>query len=436
MLLRLFNKYLVIFCLAAVVSTAARAELVIEITQGAEHATPLAVVPFANRSTQALEDDIHQIIADDLRRSGEFEPLSVARMLSLPSVAEEVYYRDWKLLGQNYVLIGDIQFSELEQSYTVRYELFDVHQQVRVLGEKLSAGPGRLRDLGHHISDAVYETITGTRGIFSTQIAYVTLEVLPTGVSEYRLQLSDADGKRARTLLKSVEPILSLAWSPDASNIAYVSFESGRPRIYIQNIVDGTRKIISDYPGLNGAPSWSPDGKYLAMTLSKDGNAEIYRYEMATKKLERLTNHYRIDTEASWSPKGNTIVFTSDRSGGPQIYWMGVDGQDQQRLTFEGKYNARPRYGEDAKTLFYVHQSDSGFNIAKMDLETGVQTIMTETPLDESPSLSPNGRMLIYGTQRGRKGVLAVVSLDGQTKYFLPSVTGDVREPAWSPFRQ
>ncbi len=418
------------------VSRVSVAELMIEITQGADSAIPIAIVPFTNKSAGAIPENIHKIISGDLQRSGEFEPLPTNRMLSLPSSAKTVYYRDWRLLKQNYLLIGNVEYSKYTQRYKIQYELFDVNQQKRIIGEEVSGGEKSLRDLSHHISDAIYEAITGVRGAFSTKIAYITLQnsAAAKGNLEYRLQIADADGRRSFTLLKTSEPIISPAWSPDGKQLAYVSFESGRSAIYTQVIKSGKRTLVSSLKGINSAPAWSPDGKRLAMTLSKDGNTEIYRLDLATKKLERYTRHYAIDTEASWSPDGHSVVFTSDRSGTPQVYRMNIYDLEPERLTFEGRYNARPRFSDDGESIFFVHQSNGAFNIATMNLKTGNQITLTETPLDESPSLAPNDRMLIYSTQRGRKGVLAVVSVDGRSKYFLPSAFGDVREPAWSPF--
>lgn len=409
-------------------------ELTIEITQGSDKAISLAVVPFKNNSISAIPEDVSKIVKEDLQRSGEFDALPVERMLSLPTQAKEVFYRDWKLLGQSYLIVGEIEYSDLDKKYKVRYELFDVNTEQRLIGEVLTGTESSLRDLAHRISDAVYKKLTGVRGVFSTRIAYVTLERSSKGDTDYRLQIADADGRRSRVLLKTSEPVLSPAWSPNGEKIAYVSFETGRPAVYVQTIATGSRLKVSSFKGLNSAPAWSPDGSTLALTLSKDGNAEIYLMDLQTSVLKKLTNHFSIDTEASWSPDGRQMVFTSDRSGSPQVYRMALSDLRPSRLTFDGRYNARPRFSDDGKRVYFVHQKGGVFNIAALDLKDGSQRILTETPLDESPSIAPNGRMLIYGTQRGQNGVLAVVAVDGQAKYFLPSRFGDVREPAWSPF--
>lgn len=428
------SKLVLLWASMFLVAIQASAELMIEITKGSDTALPIAVVPFTNKGGVPIPFDVAKIVANDLQRSGDFDTLPTSRMLSLPDTLEQIHYRDWRLLGQNYVLVGQITFSEYAKKYEVRYELVDVYSQKRLLGEVISAGKKGLRKLAHHISDAVYEGITGVKGAFSTKIAYITLKQLTKNKREYRLQVADADGQNSYTLFKSREPMLSSAWSNDGKQLAYVSFDSGRPAIYISNVKTGKQRKVTGFKGLNSAPMWSPDDASLVMTLSKDGNAELYRYNLASKKVERLTNHYGIDTEASWSPDGKELVFTSDRSGSPQIYRMNLNDRTPERLTFEGRYNARPHFSLDGKTLYFVHQVSGDFHIASIDMESGEKRILTSTPLDESPSLAPNGRMIIYATRRDNKGVLAVVSVDGGSKYFLPSTHGEVREPAWSPF--
>lgn len=409
----------------------ASAELLIRITEGADSAIPLAVVPFSESgAVPSGEDNVSRIVRDDLTMSGEFRSLPPEKMLSLPSKGDEVFFRDWKMLGQRYVLVG--QLSREGDKLNARYELFDVNQQSRVLGETASAPVGSVRSLAHHISDKVYEAITGVPGAFSTKLAYVTLENRG-GESLYKLQVSDVDGKRARVRLDSKEPILSPAWSPDGKRLAYVSFETDKPAVYIHELASGKRTRIADYPGLNSAPAWSPDGKSLLLTLSKDGNAEIYKMDIATRNLKRLTNHWAIDTEATWDHRGRGFFFTSDRSGGPQVYYMESESAEPRRITFGSRYNARPRPGKDGKYVYYVHQRDKAFHIARTNLETGEETVLTRTRLDESPSVSPNGRMLIYATQQAGQSVLTAISVDGGSNYTLPASEGDVREPDWSP---
>ncbi|WP_417544390.1 Tol-Pal system beta propeller repeat protein TolB [Marinobacter sp.] len=413
-----------------VVATSAQAELLIRVTEGADSAIPVSVVPFAENGSMPAGDKVSGIVQADLAMSGEFRPLPPQKMLSLPSKRADVYFRDWRLLGQRYVLVGEL--TRNGDRVEARYELFDVNREERILGEAAAAPASNMRSLAHHISDKVYEAITGVPGAFSTKLAYVTLD-RANGNARYRLQVSDIDGKRARIRLESKEPILSPAWSPDGKKLAYVSFETGKPVIFVHELGSGERKKVADFPGLNSAPAWSADGQSLLMTLSKDGNAEIYQMNLQSRKVTKLTNHWAIDTEATWDSSGEGIFFTSDRSGGPQIYYMAKPGAEPRRITFGSRYNARPRPDASGNYVYYVHQRDRAFTIARTNLKNDEETVLTRTESDESPSVSPNGRMLIYATKQSGESVLTVISADGGAAYSLPASEGDVRDPAWGP---
>ncbi|KZY36723.1 MULTISPECIES: Tol-Pal system beta propeller repeat protein TolB [unclassified Oleiphilus] len=431
-------KKFLILILTAFVSAAVNAELVIEIEVGSASAQPIAIVPFANKNASPLPEDVSKIIANNLQRSGDFDTLPTSRMLGLPERFDQVHFRDWRRLGQSYIVVGSVTHQNGSKQVIVDYELVDIFTQKSLISERVKASPTSLRKTAHYISDRVYQQITGVQGVFSTKIAYITVKELTNKQRQYRLNVADADGKGAYTLFTSREPMLSPSWSNDGQHLTYVSYDSGRPAIYIQHVISGNQRKVTSFKGLNDSPMWSPDDSSLVMTLSKDGNAELYSYDLARDRTERLTFDSGIDTEASWSQDGKSVVFTSDRGGSPQVYRMSLRDRIPERLSFVGKYNTRPRYSRDGNSIFYVHKStepgDQGFHIAEIDIETGDQRILTSTSLDESPSVSPNGRMIIYSTLRGGSKVLAVVSVDGGAKYFLPSNKGDVLEPAWSPF--
>ncbi len=406
----------------------ARAELTIEITQGMDNPTPIAVVP-TGWSGQPLSENISAIVEADLTRSGQFRAIPKADMLSFPRTDKEVFYRDWRILGSEYLLTNSLR-STPEGGYSLDFALFDVLSQRKVLQRNITAGPNNLRDMAHAVSDAVYEAVTGIRGAFSTKVIYVEA----FGNDKFRLMVADADGARPKVLLDSAHPIMSPVWSPNGKEVAYVSFETGRPAIFRQVIATGERQQLTNFQGLNGAPTWSPDGKKLAMVLSKDGNPEVYTLDIASGTFTRVTRHFAIDTEPSWTKDGKSLIFTSDRGGKPQIYQVTLASGRIERLTFEGDYNARARLSPDGKTLVMVHRYSGVFHIATQDLESGDLRVLTETHLDESPSIAPNGAMLIYATKYQGKGILAAVSLDAGVKFRLPSKQGDVREPSWSPY--
>lgn len=419
-----------VFFFSLFLSVAAMANLKIEITRGVDNPTAIAVVAFEQKGLP-FQEDLAAIVGADLTRSGQFKVLPRASMLSTPTQASEVYFRDWRSLGMEYVLIGRTINSG--EQLVLEFELFDVTRQVVVVSQRLTQSLSNPRAIAHAVSDIVYQKLTGIEGVFGTKMLYVSVTGnLQTGRT-YRLLVADADGARPREVLKSKEPILSPAWSPDGKDVAYVSFESQRPAIYKQRLANAVREKLTGFKGLNGAPAWSPDGKKMAMVLSKDGNPEIYVMDLATKQLSRVTRHSAIDTEPDWMPDGKSLVFTSDRGGKPQIYKVDLASREVKRITYRGVYNAGAQVLADGKSMVMVHREEGDFHIAWQELATGRLIVLTRSSLDESPSIAPNGSMLLYATKHKGKGVLAAVALDGGFKYKLPSPNSDVREPAWSP---
>ena len=421
-----------LICLCSFVSSVVRAELTIEITGGAASAVPIAIVPFGWQGASSRPPvDIAGIVKSDLSRSGYFKTLDERQMLSRPTQVSSVRFRNWQVLGQDYLVIGRI--TEDKGRYNINFQLFNVYKGEQLMGYRMTVAAQELRRSAHHISDILYHKLTGIKGVFSTRIAYVTSS---TGVNRrklYKLQVADADGFDPKTITKSFEPLMSPAWSPDGKKIAYVSFEKKSSAIFVQTLATGKRVRISDFSGINGAPAWSPDGRKIALTLSKDGSPDIYVMDLGTHSLIKLTKSFAIDTEPTWTPDGRNIVFTSDRGGKPQLYMMPSYGGRAKRLTFDGDYNARAVFSRDGKKLAMVHASRGDYRIAVMDMAKRTIDVVTPGPLDESPSFSPNGSMILYASRKGRKAALSAVSADGRMHQRMVFDQGDVREPAWSP---
>jgi TolB protein len=406
----------------------AAAGLTIEITQGAEGALPIAVVPFGG----SAPEDVAAIVASDLKRSGRFKPLPTSDMLARPHSKAEVDFRDWRALKQESLVVG--QVNQTGSGYQIQFELLDVFRGESLAGYQFNTSARDVRPTAHHIADLIYEALTGERGAFATRIAYITGLRSADGKERVALQVADSDGFNPQTIFSSNEPVLSPAWSPHGRRLAYVSFENRKPAIYVQDVYSGQRERIADFSGINGAPAWSPDGRSLAITLSKDGNPDIFVMDVGSRGLRAITRHPSIDTEPAWSPDGQHLVFTSDRGGSPQIYRVSAAGGEPQRVTFDGKYNARASYSADGKRLTMVTRDGGEFRIGVLDVASKAFRTVSEGNLDESPSFAPNGSMIIYAARAQGRGVLYAVSADGRTRQRLALDIGDVREPVWSPY--
>ncbi len=400
------------------------AQLHLEITKAPEEAPKIAIVPFSN------DQSLYPIIESDLNRSGKFT--SSSKNLPATAAMNAPNAEAWQTAGVPYVVTGTIK-QAADGSSEIHYQLYDVQKKQYLLNELLNVPASRTRQAAHMISDAIYEALTGIKGDFSGRIAYV-LRNPATPEQRYTLQIADTDGEQPRTVLTSRDPILSPAWTPDAKKLAYVSFETKRPAIYLQDLASGGREKLASFRGLNGAPSFSPDGKTMLFTASMHGNPEIYQMDLDTRQLQRMTNDSAIDTEARYAPDGKSFIFTSDRGGSPQIYRYTFADSSVKRLTFRGAFNARGTLSADGKKLALVHRpSGSSYKVAVQNIDSGVTNILTPTSLDESPSFSPNGQMVVYATRDGSRGVLSIMSLDGRFRMNLPSEQGEVREPAWAP---
>ena len=400
------------------------ADLVLEITESASKPIKIAILEKNNNSLAGQE--IVEIVRNDLLRTGEFDVVANDELLSIPSNEDEVIQRDWLLLDVDSIVFIDVQSEE--NNLDISYSIFDISYNDTEDKRRVLGLPDSLRQSSHYVSDGVYKFFYGIEGISSTKLMYVTKTS-----NIHRLIISDADGFNEQVLLKSNSPIISPAWSSNAEQIAYVSFENNRAQVFTQNLASGQRELIISSKSSVSSPAWSPNNKQLAFASTKDGNSEIYVIDLKTKKINRLTENLAIDTEPAWSPDGKKIIFTSDRSGSPQIYEIDIRTKLKRRLTTIGNYNARASYLNKTEIIL-VHRNQTDFNIASLNLNTRELSVLTSTKNDESPCIAPNGNVIIYSTKDGSLSYLAGVNISSKVSFKLPALYGELKEPAWSPF--
>jgi TolB protein len=400
----------------------ANAQLSVEITGAGANRLPVAIADFAGE--RIISQAITSVVRTDLERSGLFRLVDAGGTLADTAT---IPFADLRGKGADAVASGSIA-TTLDGRYETRVRLADVPKQAVLGSEGYAHSATQLRSIAHRVSDFIYEKLTGERGTFSTRIAYVVKTA-----GRFELQIADADGGNAQTALASKEPLISPTWSPDGGKLAYVSFESKKPVIYVHDLLSGRRHIAANFKGSNSAPAWSPDGRRLAVVLTKDGNSQLYLVNADGSGILRLASSAGIDTEPRFSADGMSIYFTSDRGGSPQVYRIASSGGSAERVTFDGSYNVTPRPSPDGKSLAFITRNNGRFQLAVMDLASKQVQILTDSAKDESPSFSPNGRMIIYATEVGGRGVLAAVSSDGRVKQRLSVQAGDVREPSWGP---
>lgn len=411
--------------LAATVAMAAapaQAQLRVDISGVGATQYPIAIADFAG---DAQGSTVAEIIRADLSRSGQFRLVN-ATGANL-NVESQISYGEWSGRGADYLAYGSV--TQAGGQYTISYRLVDNFRQTQLDAVAFAGTERELRRLSHRIADRIYEKITGVRGVFSTRIAYV----LQAG-DTYELQIADADGQNPQVMLRSKHSIISPAWSPDGSKLAYVSFELGKPVVYVQTLATGQRTPVANFKGNNSAPAWSPSGDQLAVVLSRDGISQIYTMGLDGSGLRRVMRSPLIDTEPQYTPDGSSLVFTSDRGGSPQIYRVPVSGGEAQRVTFNGSYNISPALSPDGNHLVYVTRRNGAFRIGLLDLANGSEQLLTAGPDDESPSFAPNGMQVLYSSVQDGRSVLAVTSVDGRVRQTLSALNGKVREPVWGPF--
>jgi TolB protein len=419
------NKLLIGF-LIGLFNLSALAQFRVEVSGVGLTQIPIAVAAF--RGDASSPQKMGGIVLADLERSGQFRGIDAAG-----AVLDETTRPDlgvWRQKNADALVTGSVT-RLADGRYDVRVRLWDVVRNVDLGGESHAVVAGDLRLAAHRVADFVYEKLTGDKGVFSTRIAYVT-----KNGSSFNLWVADADGENAQSALNSPEPIISPSWAPNGTQLAYVSFESRKPVVYVHDVASGKRRLVANFRGSNSAPAWSPDGRTLALTLTRDGGSQLYLMDANGGEPRRLAQSSSIDTEPTFTADGKTIYFVSDRGGSPQVYRVPVSGGNPERVTFNGTYNISPSLSPDGRWLAYISRVSGAFRLHVQDLSSGASNALTDTSADENPSFSPNSRLIIYATQQQGREALMTSTLDGKIKARLAGQGGDIREPDWGPVQK
>ncbi|MDN0073925.1 Tol-Pal system beta propeller repeat protein TolB [Crenobacter sp. SG2303] len=420
------RRWLWMAFLAVLLPLGARAEdMTIEIVGGGSNQHAIAVVPFKSE-TSGVNEALTPTIKNDLSLSGVFRMVPTEGVANVPFSAADVKYPLWQAAGAQLVAVGSVV--PTGGQFRISFALQDVAQKKTLTSGQFTVGADRARDVAHTIANMIYEAITGQKGIFNTRIVYVQ----KMG-SEYHLQVADVDGGRARTVLRSKEPIISPSWSPDGNKLAYVSFETKKPVVWVQDLATGQRRMVANFKGSNSAPAWSPDGTHLAVTLTTSGNSQVYIVPANGGSPRRLTHSSAIDTEPTWSPDGGSILFVSDRAGGPQIYRIAANGGEPQRLTYAGSYNVSPKVSPDGKSFTYIRREGGRFRVMIQTFGNNDSRVLSDGSYNERPSYAPNGQLVLYASDQGGKSVLYAATTDGGSRVKLAVINGSVQDPAWGP---
>jgi len=409
--------------LALALSLPAWAQFRVEVSGVGLTQVPIALVPL--RGEGAAPQKISAIVRADLDRSGQFRAVDAASQVMDEATRPDMTL--WRQRGVDALAGGSIARLP-DGRWDARFRLWDVVRNQDLGGQGYMVPQADLRLAAHKIADYIYAKLTGNKGVFSTRLAYIT-----KANERYTLWVADADGENAQAALASPEPIISPAWSPDGTQLAYVSFEARKPVVYVHDVTSGHRRLLANFKGSNSAPAWSPDGRSLAVTLSRDGVSQLYLISASGGEPRRLTQSQSIDTEPTFSPDGGTIYFVSDRGGVPQIYKMPVAGGAAQRVTFSGDYNVSPAVSPDGRWLAYISRA-GGYRLHVMELASGNVTALSDATEDENPSFAPNSRLIVYATRQNGSGTLMTTTLDGKIKARLAGQGADIREPSWGPF--
>jgi TolB protein len=426
------------------------AVLEVDITQGNVNPLPIAIPDFhAGQNAPAGQVDVAKVGADmagvinaNLERSGLFRPISRQAFLApmAPAIALQPQFADWRAVGASALVLGQIDI-ESDGRMLVQFRLWDVFGQQQLIGRRYRTTPENWRRVSHMISDEVYKRLTGEEGYFNSRIVYVA-ETGSKAKPVKRLAIMDQDGYDNKFLTDGRNLVLTPRFSPSQQEITYLGYDNNKPQVYLLNIDTGRRELLGNFPGMTFAPRFSPDGNKVIMSMAQGGNSDIYVMDLRTRALTRLTDNPAIDTSPSFSPDEMQVVFNSDRGGSQQLYVMDRSGQNVKRISFGSGRYATPVWSPRGDLIAFTKIEGGQFHIGVMRPDGSGERILTTSFLDEGPTWSPNGRVLMFFRQKpftssgaGGGSELWSVDLTGYNERRVVTPT-DGSDPAWSPLIQ
>ncbi|WP_371395656.1 Tol-Pal system beta propeller repeat protein TolB [Fretibacter rubidus] len=428
--------FVLLASLMVAVPQMAHAQLKIDITKGNLDPTPIAVPDFMSNNAQGREigKDLAAVVRADLERSGLFKSLDPASFIETQTnIDYQPTYADWRVIKAEGLVSGRIVM-ESDSRMRVEFRLWDIFGGSQLSGVRLAGTPDSWKRMAHKVSDAIYSQLTGETGYFDSRIVFID-ETGPKTDRRKRLAIMDQDGANAQYLLAGPRTVITPRFSPNAQKITYMSYENIVPQIYLLDIETGRRELLGSFPGMTFAPRFSPDGENMLLSLMKRDNSDIYVMNLRSRSTTQLTTNPGIDVSASFSPDGRQIVFNSDRGGSPQLYVMNADGSGQKRISFgKGRYSA-PVWSPRGDKIAFVKSGGGKFGIGVMNPDGSGERLLTESFLDEGPTWSPNGRVILFSREtRGTRGTSQIWSVDltGQNLRQVPTPTA-ASDPAWSP---
>ena len=432
------KKVVMVICLCVIgITSNLTAKVYIYIDSPATAKFPVAIPYFKNfgnvPDTQHIATSLSSVISQDLEISGLFRLIDPETFLEDPGnpaiTGDRIKWREWSTTGAE-ALIKGVFYLE-ESRIMVEAKLFDVVRESFITGKRYYGKPDDLRLISHKFSDEVMYRLTGQKGIFQTQIAFVS-DI--SGKKE--IYLMDFDGQNRVKVTTHRSIILSPAWSPDGKTLIFTSYRDGNPDVFTRDLLYGQEKKISHYRGLNIAPDWSPDGKKIVLTLSQDdGNSDIYIVSLDGEKISRLTNDWANDVSPCWSPDGKKIAFVSNRSGSPQIYIMEVDNKKVRRLTFEGQYNTSPAWSPKGDKIAFAGRKGNAFDIYTINRDgSGLNQLTFNSGSNEGPTWSPDSRHITFSSNRSGNKKIYIMRADGSGERAITRGKGNDSDPFWSPY--